>query len=213
MLLRDGVAPEEVDALILSHLHPDHWSGIPSLVMAWGLADRGKDATIYLPHGSRRFIEETLRFSWLEVRERRYSLECVEYGSDHQLRPEGFSITAHPTSHLDKYRHQERAEGLVAPAFSLSIVAGETTILATQDLGSEDDIVDLLPGHAILICEAAHVDVASVISMAADCGVEKLIFTHIPPDVESVMIRLGSSPKRKGSPSVFVATDGFSMAL
>src|SRR5688500_10030617 len=44
-----GVAADEIDRIIISHLHGDHIGGLLMLLQGWWLDDRTKPLTIFMP--------------------------------------------------------------------------------------------------------------------------------------------------------------------
>lgn len=215
-LLRHGVDPNQIDALFLSHLHPDHWVGIPGLVMAWGLADRDRPVSLYLPRGAATFIESVLRESWLQVRPRPYRLELHEYDAGDAIEIGPFTVRPTPTTHLDRYRQEGTRQSLSRPAHSFGVEVDDVSLLFSQDLGGEDDLAGELAGRSTLVCEASHVDLARVVAMAAVDRVDRLILTHVPPSAEAEVEVFLDERTRSGSnekPYLIVAYDGLTVPV
>jgi ribonuclease Z len=182
-LLRDGVDLHRIEAVAISHLHADHWSGLPGLIQAWGVFNRTRSVDIYLPDGTIDFFRSVQihGYSFPE----RQSFE-IHY---HPLRAfdlrEGWRVETFPTSHLKKVREFAESHHLPPTAFGYLLNNGERRIVLSQDLGSEADLKDVISGAELLICESAHVDLRAVLEMACNAGVGRVIFTHVPPgDVE-----------------------------
>src|SRR5438105_4693890 len=55
-MLRDGIDLHRIEAVAISHLHPDHWCGLPALIQAWGVVDRERPVDIYVPDGTTGFF-------------------------------------------------------------------------------------------------------------------------------------------------------------
>lgn len=78
-LNRVGADPNEIEALVLSHHHGDHFLGMPFLLLHWKWRGRTKPVTIVGPRGTRDLalrvteqvfpgtLDESLPVHWLEV--------------------------------------------------------------------------------------------------------------------------------------------------
>ncbi len=212
-LIRDGVDLDRIDFLFLSHYHPDHWTGIPSLVMAWSLAGRSTPVTLFVPPGSSNFLRRVLQYCWLDVRPKAHTLSIIEYAPEQSVQAGPFELSPSVTSHLQKYELEGSHQSLAAPAFGLSLQIGGARIHASQDLGDTADLQDLPHNLDLLICETSHVDPRSVIRLASERSVPRVIFTHIPPDREVLIAQVAAETEGKGSIEVIVAYDGLRITL
>jgi hypothetical protein len=62
---RIGMDPAEIDAVLISHLHGDHFGGLPLLLLDASLRARSRPLTIAGPAATRRRVEEALAiFGW-----------------------------------------------------------------------------------------------------------------------------------------------------
>jgi ribonuclease BN (tRNA processing enzyme) len=172
--LQRHVTLDEVDALVLTHEHPDHWSDVPILRNALRYYLGVEDLPVYGTSGvlaqARALISElepTLRWTTLDAG------STVEIG-DQRLR---FSRTDHPVETL-----------------AVRIDAGERTLAYTADTGSGWTPGDFLAGADLLLCEAtmseAHEDRAQHLTgrqagaLARAAGIPHLVLTHIAPGVD-----------------------------
>ena len=98
---RFGVDPNEVDAVVLSHLHGDHFGGLPFLILDGQFSRRTRPLTVAGPPG----VEERVRaamevlFPGSSTTARRFGLEFVELEErrEHSLGP--LSVTAYAVEH------------------------------------------------------------------------------------------------------------------
>ena len=213
-LIADGIRPESVDALFLSHTHPDHWSGIPGLVMAWDIAARTSPVTLFLPPAAREFFHSVLQNSWLQARPRSYELSLHEYveGEESVIGP--VAVRPYATSHLDRYRREGEPAGVPYPAHMFRVAVAGTSILFSQDVGSELDLMPYLDGVELLVCEASHVNLEGMAQLASRSGVRVLVLTHIGPEDEERVERLESAWSGSNeNMRVIVAFDGLEIAI
>jgi ribonuclease Z len=93
-LLR-SVGLADVTEVFLTHLHTDHWLGLPGMLKSFDLRDRDRPLTIYGPPGTQRLLN-ALRFIWGGTG---YPIEIVELAPAEAVRRDGYAITAIPVRH------------------------------------------------------------------------------------------------------------------
>ena len=76
-ILRSEVKPGRIDRIFISHAHGDHCYGLPGLLAAIAVHNRGDEAVeIIGPAGTEGWIRQTLRFSSCTCRFRSPSPKC-----------------------------------------------------------------------------------------------------------------------------------------
>jgi len=60
-LLRSNVGLPEVDAIFITHLHLDHWMGLPGLIKTFDMRDRDRRLDVYGPPGLGTLFNTVLR--------------------------------------------------------------------------------------------------------------------------------------------------------
>jgi ribonuclease Z len=80
----------------LSHLHPDHFLGLPGLLLYFGLTDRKSDITIIGPSGTYILVKELLKSSKVSVR---YPIKIVEVQSDSSYKIGDYTLFATKALH------------------------------------------------------------------------------------------------------------------
>ncbi len=86
-LLR-SVGLTELDEIFITHLHADHWLGIPGMLKTFDLRDRERPLTIHGPRGIRAIIDGLLVF----VGRTTYPLAIVELEDGEILERDGYEI-------------------------------------------------------------------------------------------------------------------------
>jgi ribonuclease BN (tRNA processing enzyme) len=187
--LQRHVALDQVDALVLTHEHPDHWSDLPILRNALRYYLGVEDLPVYGTGGvlaqAQALISElepTLRWTTLDVG------STVEIG-DQRLR---FSRTDHPVETL-----------------AVRVEAEERTLVYTADTGSGWEPGDFLAGADLLLCEATmsevHEDRAQHLTgrqagaLAQVAGIAHLVLTHIAPGVDPATQKTAAEKPFEGS--------------
>jgi ribonuclease Z len=90
-----SVGLADIDDVFLTHLHGDHWLGLPGMIKSFELRDRERPLTVYGPRGTRAAIDG-LRFVLGRVR---FGLRVVELDEWDDVRRDGYTISAVPVRH------------------------------------------------------------------------------------------------------------------
>ncbi len=183
--LRLHLMPQDLDAIVVSHFHADHFFDVVPLYYALKFGARrtpvrGTQLPLYAPPGGRdrlrRFAE--VQSGQAGMFEDMYDVR--EYAPGRDFHVGAFHFTFHPVQHyIPSHAMRIRADGrelvfssdvgpcqaLVDAARDASVLMCESTILAPK----EDDPDPLRRGHST----AAEAGV-----MARQAGVRRLILTH-----------------------------------
>jgi len=183
-LRRCGLDPGEIAAVFVSHLHGDHFGGIPFLILNGQFAGRASPLTVVGPPGTARrlagLMEDMFPGSWRA--RRRFAVDVAE------LRP-GSAVTAAGV----------RAEGFGAdhpsgpdgPALALRLTLGATVIGYTGDTAWTDALIDVAAGADLLIAEAYyrdkpvpyHLRHADLVAHARRLASRRIVLTHMSADM------------------------------
>jgi ribonuclease BN (tRNA processing enzyme) len=183
-LRRCGLDPGEIAAVFVSHLHGDHFGGIPFLILNGQFAGRASPLRVVGPPGTARRLPELMEcmFPGSSAARRRFAVEVEE------LRP-GAAVTAAGV----------RAEGFGAdhpsgpdsPALALRLTLGSTVIGYTGDTAWTDALIDVAAGADLLIAEAYyrdkavpyHLRHADLVAHAGELASRRIVLTHMSADM------------------------------
>lgn len=196
---RDGVDLNAIRTVAISHMHPDHWCGLPALWVAWMLARRSRPVDIHVPSGTIEFFRGVQLQSHAFPEKLPYEIRYHDLGTFDL--PEGWIVDPVPTTHMEPARKLAARHGASQVAMSYILRNGSRRVVLSQDLGSIEDIRPSIASAELLVCEATHVDPRDLLSMARDAGVRRVLFTHIPPYG-------GAFPERFDGIHWSVASDG-----
>lgn len=145
-----GIARDEIEAIVVSHFHADHFGGIPLLLLAAHYEDRRRKPLVVAgpPQVEARVrAAAAARGHAIEDREWSFPLRFVELqpGQEIGLGPVGFdAFAAH-------HQQDSQPHGLV-------VRAGPRTIIYTGDTGWFDELPDRTRGADLLISECTFFD-------------------------------------------------------
>ena len=95
-LLRSNVGLPDVDAIFLTHLHLDHWLGLPGMLKTFDMRARERRLEVYGPPGLHALFRQALR---PVIGRTMYPLEVIELEPHEEVGFGEFVIAAFPVSH------------------------------------------------------------------------------------------------------------------
>ena len=171
-----GLAPETIEAVILTHQHPDHISGFPLLIEKLWLLGRRDPIPVYGPPTTlalaRRLFELFDTAKWDGLPERAW--HPVEMTPGALLFERGpFRVTSWPVEHP-------------VPTIGLRVATGTGTVGYSCDTSPCDAVVELATDVELLIHEGTgalpgvHSSPLEAAEAAREAGAERLVLVHIP---------------------------------
>ncbi len=176
-LLMAGLVPADVEAVVLTHEHPDHISGFPLLIEKLWLAGRRTPIPVYgLPRTldvARGVFSLFDTNGWEHVPTVEYHvIEATEDTAVFERGP--FRVTSSPVFHP-------------VPTVGLRVEAEGVTVAYSCDTAPHPVVARLARDAALLIHEATehlpgvHSSAEEAAACAAEAGVGRLVLVHLPP--------------------------------
>ena len=134
-----------VDGIILSHLHGDHFGALPFILLeAQLVARRERPLTIAGPPGSRARIEAALEvfFPRATSNRWRFPFDIVEIALDHPTEILGHTVTTTEVVHQSG-----------APSTALRIADGDKLFAYSGDTAWTDALIGVADGADLFVCE------------------------------------------------------------
>jgi len=178
-LARAGIAPNSLDAVLLTHLHGDHCGGVPFLVMdAMLAARRDRPLTVAGPLGTTAHMT-VLRdalFPGSHVMTPRFPLTYAELPTSVATRVLDLVVTPEPARHVPETRPT-----------ALRVDVGGRSIAYTGDTEWTDDVARVARDVDLLIAECYfyarpiknHMTYAAIADGVRTAGARRVILTHM----------------------------------
>lgn len=207
-LLKQNISFEEINSIIISHLHADHFAGLPSLLTQMKMSKRKVPLEIFVPDSDLNFVELLLERFFLFRERMGFELKIISYNSDYEiLLSENFKLIPRLNSHLDKYKLNHPDKSFSSYSFILSDT--ESNIFYSGDIGSVKDFDFINKRVEYIITETTHIPPDEIISLAIRFDSAKIILTHFDDETElKIKSKLESMEKRLKS-NIILAFDGF----
>ena len=94
-LLRSIGLPE-LDAIFLTHLHLDHWLGLPGMIKTFDMRDRDRPLDVFGPPGLKQLFQQSLRPI---IGRTGYPLKVIELEHHEEVGFDDFVIASFPVNH------------------------------------------------------------------------------------------------------------------
>jgi ribonuclease BN (tRNA processing enzyme) len=181
-LKRLGIDPGSVDVVLVTHLHGDHFGGLPFLILDGQFSRRVRPLVVAGPPGLAERLSRTMEalYPGSSTVERRFAIQLFELQERVETTVGPVRATAFAVNH---------ASG--APAYALRLMAGGSTIACSGDTAWTDALLDVAAGADLFICEAYtyerpvrfHLPYAALREQRSRLDCKRLLLTHPSPDL------------------------------
>jgi ribonuclease BN (tRNA processing enzyme) len=177
------VAPNDIETILVSHLHGDHFGGLPFFILdAQFFSRRSTPLTVAGPPGLRERLTSAMEvfFPGSSKTAQKFELRVVELDPGRRAELPGLTVTPHLVTHA-----------CGAPPLALRIEAEGRVIAYSGDTEWTDALVEVARDADLFICEAYffdrkvkfHLDLASLDQHLDEIRAKRIILTHMGPDM------------------------------
>lgn len=182
---------QAMDTILLSHLHGDHWFGLPGLLSSMHLCGRKDPVDVYAPKGLQPLLDNLFEMSSSHID---YELRVHEIAPGILLETPKVRITAFPLRHTVEtygFRFQELSPRHPA-SYAYCSDTGYYEALAEEVAGVDLLCAESTFGHsyASLAEERGHLTALQAAIVAQKAGAGRLMLTHFSARYKEVDVLL-----------------------
>jgi ribonuclease Z len=215
-LMSIGINFEKINGILFTHLHPDHFSGLPALIVQMKMMNRNEPLDIFIHESLKTVVEEFLLRSYLLPERMEFEIHYKTFNDDDRFSiTEEFSFLARKNYHLvNLEKHKVNYPSLSLYSASFLFEEGNNKVIYTSDIGSEEDLLLFRDYVAdIFISETTHISPLSIVEKIFKINPGKVYLTHYSeediPAISEILANLPSELKEK----VKLATDNLSFEI
>ena len=215
-LLSKQIDINSINGILITHLHPDHYTGLASLLTQMKMNGRQTTLDIYINDMLVDIIKNFILQSYLFPERLDF---FVEYHSTYDNRlfkiNKEISFLPRHNSHLESVSRLKEYRSRSFSSSSLIISIDEKNIQYTSDIGKIDDL-HLFDDYNIniLISEVTHVKPDVILNeFDSRDNLENIIFTHIGDEDEALIKNYIAGMTKKQKEKIILATDGLNIRL
>jgi ribonuclease BN (tRNA processing enzyme) len=188
---RDSIDPNAVDAIVVTHLHGDHFGGVPFLIMdAHYAIGRTRPLVIAGPAGIEDAVARAhdVLFPGSGLLPLRFPLAYLEWTQGQACTAGPAAVTPHLVAH-----------STVIPCFGLRIEFGGRLLAFSGDTEWTDALLELSAGADLFVCECFgferapphHLDYRTLQGHIPELTCRRLLLTHMGEEMLAQARSLG----------------------
>jgi ribonuclease BN (tRNA processing enzyme) len=174
--------PSTIDAVLISHLHGDHFAGLPFLVLDGQFAHRARPLTVIGPAETETRVRAAMvnMYPGFATEPPRFPLSFVEIAEGEEREIEGARVRAWSVPH----------DPLSNP-LALRLELDAARVAYSGDTAWTEKLVEVADRADLFICEAQtlapkariHVSYAELLAHRAELRARRIVLTHMGADV------------------------------
>ena len=176
-----------LDAILISHGHSDHLSGLPMVIQGAWLEGRSRPLPVYLPAELITPVRGWLDAVYLPDKLIGFEMNFLPWealpGLALDLDGGRLRVSLHPTTHLDGLREiidPAARDRFLSYSLAFDWPASGKRLVYSADLGAPQDMEAILqPPCDLLVCELSHFTPEELYAFLRGKPVRRLCLTHL----------------------------------
>ena len=179
---RLGVDPRRIDVIFVTHLHGDHFGGLPFFILDAQFSHRTNPLMIAGPPGLKERVQDAMEvlFPGSSRTDQRFTMTFVELPAGRTTDLGSVSVAPFEVGH---------ASG--APAYALRATCDGKVVAYSGDTEWTDSLVETARGADLFICEAYffdkkikyHLDYGTLARHRGELTCRRLVIIHMSADM------------------------------
>jgi len=212
-LIQSKIKFNSISAIIITHFHPDHLGGLPSLLNQMKMKGRNEVLNIFSsgnPGTLKDYIETNLIF--LRRLGFEINLKLLSSGDEIKVNEE-ISFKVKQNTHLDKYKNEVKHGGKILGSLSLLFSIRGKKIFYSGDVGSANDLYLFNEKIDLIIAESTHLHLNELLEAVKNINPRKLILTHIDDNMVKDLNERLQKFDEKIRKKIFIAFDNYKLRI
>lgn len=179
---KHGILPATISTILVTHLHGDHFAGIPFFLLDAQFSKREAPLVIAGPPGLQARIRDAMEVLFPGSSEviQRFAISYIELIKSIPAQIGSLRVTAEPVVHFSG-----------APPYALRVECEGRTVAYSGDTEWTEALGKVAAGANLFICEAYyfekkikfHLNYHSLMEQKARLGCKRLVLTHMSDDM------------------------------
>jgi ribonuclease Z len=215
-LLFNEINFNTIDGILITHFHPDHFSGLPSLIFQMKITDRKKPLDIFIHPSFKKVVIDFLLRSYIFPERNKFEIQYKTFNKDELVKIENdFSFIARKNSHLSGlWKYEAIYPTISFYSASLLLQSEDKKIIYTSDIGSVEDIFLFKEFSSdLFICEANHNEPALLVEAISKIETEKIYLTHFSENNLKILSEILASNAHEIQSKIVIAEDRLSFQI
>lgn len=214
-LLFNKINMKEIDAIIISHFHADHYAGLASLLTQMYISKRTKKLSIFA-HGEyieqlKNFVNQSYLFD--EVLPFKINYSGFSFFNNTSLF-ENFEFLAKQNSHVQNKHGLSSYNSIKFISSSFLFETEKQKIFYTADIGKDEDLFLFdLSSVNILISEITHIEKEIFPQILQSFPHLKIYLTHINEESINDLIIWKDNLEKSFQERIIIAKDGMKISI
>ena len=177
-----GIEPSTIGTILITHLHGDHFGGVPFFILDAQFAKRTEPLIIAGPPQIRMRVREAMEVFYPKSSEvhQVFPIEFIELPGEVAIAIRNYQVTAFPVIHFSG-----------APAYALRVDFAGRTVTYSGDTEWTDTLLRASANVDLFICEAYffekkikfHLDYQTLAKRWSELTCKRIVLTHLSKDM------------------------------